>query len=195
MGHRAIWRRSSGPAKRLPSGAISTSLGLVLYEAFTGRRAFEGLVAEGHRHRSPLELRGWHRLGTGAHQSCSVWRENRRSGLLRRWRFVPHFQEAIRSLPPSRAAKHRLPQSWPRRGRSQGLSPAVAWTCLLSVLFSLAGTLWIAGQSRLSQIVPLPESPAFLIADARSILEDLGYPRPSATAPTASLAMSATSMT
>ncbi len=63
-------------------------------------------------------------------------------------------------------------------GTFSGLSPAVAWTCLSSVVLSLAGALWISSQSRLSQIIPLPKSPELLIADARTILEDLGFPTP-----------------
>ena len=63
-------------------------------------------------------------------------------------------------------------------GTFSGLSPAVAWTCLSSVVLSLAGALWISSQTRLSQITPLPKSPELLIADARTILEDLGFPTP-----------------
>ena len=61
---------------------------------------------------------------------------------------------------------------------SRGFSPAVAWMCLVGTVVALAATLWIAGQSGLSQIVPLPKSPELLIADARAILEDLGYSTP-----------------
>ena len=61
---------------------------------------------------------------------------------------------------------------------SRGFSPAVAWMCLVGTMLALAATFWMAGQSRLSQIVPLPKSPELLIADARAILEDLGYPTP-----------------
>lgn len=61
---------------------------------------------------------------------------------------------------------------------SKGFSPALAWMCLVGTVVALAGTFWIAGQSRLSQIVPLPKSPELLIADARTILEELGYPTP-----------------
>ena len=61
---------------------------------------------------------------------------------------------------------------------SRGFAPAVAWMCLVGTVVALAGTLWIAGQSRLSQVVPLPKSPEILISDAQAILEDLGYSTP-----------------
>ena len=59
-----------------------------------------------------------------------------------------------------------------------GLNPAVAWASLVFILAALAANLWMAGQSHLSQLVPLPKSPAVLVADARTILASLGYPGP-----------------
>jgi serine/threonine-protein kinase len=61
-------------------------------------------------------------------------------------------------------------------GDFAALSPAVAWTCLAGVALALAGTVWLAGRSRLTNIVPLPRSPDVLAADARATLEALGYP-------------------
>ena len=61
---------------------------------------------------------------------------------------------------------------------SSGLAPAGAWASLLVVVAGLAAHLWVAGQARLSQIVPLPKSPEVLAADARTILTGLGYPGP-----------------
>lgn len=63
-------------------------------------------------------------------------------------------------------------------GEYDGLSPAIAWTCLGIVVLALAGTVWMAGQSRLAGIVPLPKPPDVLVADAREILRSLGYPTP-----------------
>ena len=153
------------------------SLGLVLYEAFTGRRAFEGLEQKDTAIAAPSSfVDGIDPALERIILQCLEREPKKR----------PSSALAIRAaLPggdPLAAAVARgetpAPAIVAEAGAFSGLSPAVAWTCLLSVLFSLAGTLWIAGQSRLSQIVPLPESPAFLIADARSILEDLGYPTP-----------------
>ena len=58
------------------------------------------------------------------------------------------------------------------------LSRPAAWASLVVVLAALPAHLWMAGQSRLSRIVPLPKSPEVLGADARAILTSLGYPGP-----------------
>jgi len=63
-------------------------------------------------------------------------------------------------------------------GEYDGLPASIAWTCLGLVVLALAGIVWMAGQSRLAGIVPLPKSPEVLIADAREILRSLGYPTP-----------------
>ncbi len=63
-------------------------------------------------------------------------------------------------------------------GEYDGLSPSIAWACLGGTVLALAGLLWTAGQSRLTEIVPLPKSPEVLVADARDILRSLGYPTP-----------------
>lgn len=58
------------------------------------------------------------------------------------------------------------------------LAPPAAWASLVVVLAALPVHPWLAGQSRLSQIVPLPKSPEVLEADARAILASLGFPGP-----------------
>ncbi len=63
-------------------------------------------------------------------------------------------------------------------GDYEGLSPAIAWTCLGVFLLALAGTVWLGGKARLTGIVPLPKSPEVLVADARDLLRSLGYPTP-----------------
>ncbi len=44
---RPTWRRNSSPAKRSRPPATSTALGLVLYEVFAGKRAFEAETLDG----------------------------------------------------------------------------------------------------------------------------------------------------
>lgn len=159
------------------------SLGLVLYELFTGRFPFTAAGPEG----SPLP------------QDASPPRPSKLvEGL------APGVERVIlqclekdpQKRPPSAlAVRAALPGGDPlaaavARGEtpatalvaeaweSTGLTPAAAWTSLAFVLAALAANLWIAGQSRLSQIVPLPKSPEVLAADARTILASLGYPGP-----------------
>ena len=59
-----------------------------------------------------------------------------------------------------------------------GLSPPLAWACLVFVLASLSGHIWIAEQSRLANIVPLPKSPEVLASEAQQILVALDYATP-----------------
>ena len=91
---------------------------------------------------------------------------------------IPFTQGGDRRAAPVARGKTPAPALVANAGKFEGLSPAVAWTCLVWILMSLAGTFWMAGQSHLSQIVPLPKSPELLVADARAILQDLGYPTP-----------------
>jgi serine/threonine protein kinase len=91
---------------------------------------------------------------------------------------VPITPGSDRRAAPVTRGKTPAPAVVTSAGKFEGLSPGVAWTCLVWVVMALAGTLWMAEQSRLSQIVPLPKSPELLVADARAILQDLGYPTP-----------------
>ncbi len=63
-------------------------------------------------------------------------------------------------------------------GDYSGLSPSIAWACLCAIVLAIAGTVWLGSKARLSGIVPLPKSPEVLVADARDLLRSLGYPTP-----------------
>jgi hypothetical protein len=54
----------------------------------------------------------------------------------------------------------------------------VAVTLLVLFLAGLAGVGLLAGRIYLANLVPLPKPPEVLVADARAILEDLGYTHP-----------------
>jgi hypothetical protein len=61
-------------------------------------------------------------------------------------------------------------------GDFAALSPAAAWLCLVRVALALAAVVGLAGRTRLTSLVPLPKSPEVLAAEARGILDALGYP-------------------
>lgn len=153
------------------------SLGLVLYELFTGKRAFAAGGGEETPPSPPSSL--VEELDPAVERvilQCLERQPQKRPASAVAVRTAlpggdPLAAAVARGETPARAIVAEA-------GPFTGLSPGVAWTCLIAVLVSLAGTLWIAGQSRLSQIVPLPKSPEVLIADARAVLEKIGYRTP-----------------
>ena len=166
------------------------ALGLVLYELFTGKRPFEAPKPPG----SPGSEDSIPLQKGATPVPPSEWVEGLDPAVERV--ILRCLETEPRKRPPSAAAvRSALPGGDPlaaavargqtpdtalvaEAGEFAGLSPAVAWTCLIWVLVTLAVTLWVAGQSRLTQIVPLPKSPEILVADARAMLATLGYPTP-----------------
>ena len=113
------------------------SLGLVLYELYTGRRAFEGKsLAEytrKHRDERPIEPSA---LVAGLDPAVerailALPREGAAApAVLRRSSSPRCSPAATRSRRRSRRARRRRPSSWPRPARRDGLRPALAWGLL-----------------------------------------------------------------
>ena len=154
------------------------SLGLVLYEIFTGKRAFEN-PPERHDDAPMPPSDAVTDLDSSVDRvilQCLEYEPHKR----------PASAAAVRAALPGgdplaiaiARGETPAPRLLAEAGQSAAVSPAVAWACLVTVVIALAGTFWIAGQSRLSQIVPLPKSPDVLVIDARNILDTLGYPTP-----------------
>ena len=154
------------------------SLGLVLYEIFTGKRAFEN-PPERHDDAPMPPSDAVTDLDSSVDRvilQCLEYEPHKR----------PASAAAVRAALPGgdplaiaiARGETPAPRLLAEAGQSAAVSPAVAWACLVTVVIALAGTFWIAGQSRLSQIVPLPKSPGVLVIDARNILDTLGYPTP-----------------
>jgi hypothetical protein len=155
------------------------SLGLVLYELFTGRRALGGASDEPALPGKDVPIAPPSRFVEGLDPAVE--------------RVILHCLERDPKRRPSSAVFVRAalpggdaiavavargetpaPALVAEAGTFTGLAPTVAWACLAGVVASLAVVVWLGSQSQLSQIVPLPRSPALLVADARSILESLG---------------------
>ena len=182
--------RSGTPAYMAPEQRAGTevtersdlySLGLVLYELFTGRLPFgpqgpHGLPRDAAPPRPSKLVEG---LDPGVERvilRCLEKDPQRRppSALAVRAALPggdPLAAAVARGETPARAL---VAEAW----ESATLTPAVAWTSLVSITVLLAVSVWMASQTRLSQIVPLPKSPEVLVADARVILASLGYPGP-----------------
>ena len=151
------------------------SLGLVLYELFTGQRAYDDPTQDEITPPSSIVSNLDPTVEKLILQCLSKDPARR-----------PQSAATVRAAIPRRdqlavavaRGETPAPALVAEAGDYAGLSPAMAWTCLVAVVVSLAGNVWLAGQSRLAQIVPLPKSPEVLISDAQEILEALGYPTP-----------------
>jgi serine/threonine-protein kinase len=159
------------------------SLGLVLYELFSGKRAFES--------RDLTELAAM-RSSAPTSPSAHV------AGL------NPIVERAIlRCLQPDPADRPRSaatlaaalpggdplamamaagetpsPEMVARSGGRGELRPATAIACLALVLAGLGGTWWMEGRFGLQNVVPLPKPPAELRVAARAALAAAGYNMP-----------------
>jgi eukaryotic-like serine/threonine-protein kinase len=150
------------------------SLGLVLYEIFTGRPAFpRGDPSEPPPPPSSL-VPGLDPAVDRVILRCLEQDPGRRppSALDVRTAFPGSGLLTLaaargETLPPELVAE---------AGDFAALSPGVAWLCLTGVALALAGAVWVAGRTRLTSLVPLPKSPEVLAAEARGILDALGYP-------------------
>ena len=160
------------------------SLGLVLYELFTGRRAFQA--------DTPQELMRLHHDTTPRNPSSLV--EDLDPAVERvilrclekdpskRPRSALAVAASLPGGDPLAAAlaagETPSPELVAEAGEVGALSPAVAWACLAGVFFLLAVVVWTAERTHVSQFTPLPRSPELLTERARGIIENLGYPDP-----------------
>jgi serine/threonine-protein kinase len=159
------------------------ALGLVLYELFTGKRAFEAATV--------AELRRLHVESTPTSPSAHV-------------EIDPSVERAIlRCLEKDPAARPRstvavaamLPRGDPlaaaiaagetpspemvaAAGASEGLRPAVAWACLAATAAAGLLAIVLGAPTKAWVRANLEKSPAVLADHARTILHDLGYPEP-----------------
>ena len=150
------------------------SLGLVLYELFTGQRALpQAGPAEPPAPPSSL-VEGLDPAVDRIILRCLELDPSRR----------PASALAVRAAFPGSdlltlavaRGETPAPELVAEAGDFAALSPPAAWLCLTGVALALAGTVWLAGRTRLTSLVPLPKSPEVLAADARATLEALGYP-------------------
>ena len=113
---RPTWRRSSSPARRSRERSDIFALGLVLFEIFTGKRAFDATtIAELLRqHDDGVRLSpaapGARSIRSSSRSSCAASRRIPRSGRPARWRCRRRCPAAIRwprRWPPARRRRRR----------------------------------------------------------------------------------------
>jgi hypothetical protein len=157
------------------------SLGLVLYEIYTGKKAFTATTLaelreqkETHTPRAISELReGMDPVVERLIRRCMERDPNARPAS------VAQLAHALPGGDPLAAAlaagETPSPEMVAASGSKEGLSPAVAWMLLI---FIAAGTLAIAAmQDRfgLHRLIPFKKQPAVLVERSQAIIKNAGY--------------------
>ena len=160
------------------------ALGLVLYEVFTGKRAFEAAAV--------AELRRAHEQSSPTNPSLLVKDIDpiAERVILRCLEKDPAKRPATAlqvaaALPggdPLAAAlaagETPSPEMVAASGETEGLRPAVAWVLLAGVVVSVLAAILLSAQTMLYRRVPLEKPPEALSERARDILQSAGYSEP-----------------
>ena len=162
------------------------ALGLVFYEVFTGRRAFEA--------KTLAELRAKKETSSPTAPS-EIARDIDpiiERVILRCIEKDPRQRPAsaaqvAAALPggdPLAAAlaagETPSPEMVAASGSTEGLKPWIAWACLAFIILGIGVAVLLSRQASLIQRVPVENHPEALVAKARNILKDLGYGEPPA---------------
>jgi hypothetical protein len=157
------------------------ALGLVLYELFTGRHAFEGRTpAERQRHPSSATPMSPASLVDGIDPAVErvILRCLERDANLR-----PSSAIAVTAALPGgdpiaaalAAGETPSPELLAEAGQSGGLRPLLAWAGLAAFLLGLGLVVLLADRSQLILMVPLDKPPEVLTSRAQEILRASGY--------------------
>jgi serine/threonine-protein kinase len=162
------------------------ALGLVLYELYTGKRAYEAATP--------------HEMARLQQASAPVAPSSHVGGLdpaierliLRCLERDPRKRPAsalavAAALPGGDALAAALaagetpsPELVAAAGTTRGLRPGIAWSLLLATLALLFLAAWLAPKAIPLYRVPLPKPPAYLAERARAVIRNLGYEEPAA---------------
>ncbi|HEX3131597.1 MAG TPA: serine/threonine-protein kinase [Thermoanaerobaculia bacterium] len=156
------------------------SLGLVLYEMFSGRRPFRQEDRERTRPAMPLsQLVG--DMDPAAERTilrCLESEPRERPGsALAVARALPGGDPLAAALAAGETPSPEMVAAAPKVG---SLAPIVAAACLGAVLVCLLAVLTLSGRTAAWRQVPLPRPPEALADRARALLARFGYPEPPA---------------
>jgi hypothetical protein len=160
------------------------SLGLVLYELFTGRLPYQATT--------PIEWRRAH-LESSPRTPSSVIKDMDpvvESAILRCLQKDPALRPpSVRQVAAAfpggdplaaalAAGETPSPEMVAASGETEGLRPLVAWILLAGVILSVTAGILLSAQSALYRRVPLEKPPEELAGHARDILQSVGYSAP-----------------
>ncbi|HKS28893.1 MAG TPA: serine/threonine-protein kinase [Pyrinomonadaceae bacterium] len=168
--------------KELTAQSDIYSLGLVLYEVFTGKKAFEAAsLAELLRLRkkdtSPASISSLNKhidpLVERIIERCLERDPDKRpSSAIQVAAALPGGDPLAAALAAGETPSPEMVAAAKKEGT---LKPALAIACLASVLVSLALVVLLSGQVKLHRYVPLEKSPDVLRERARDIIQRTGY--------------------
>jgi hypothetical protein len=162
------------------------ALGLVLYEVFTGRHAFEAKTLaelrakkEGAPPTAPSELvRDIDSVVERVILRCIEKDPRQRPAS------AMQVAAALPGADPLAAAiaagETPSPEMVAASGSREGLKPWIAWACLAFILVGIVTVVLAKWQTDLFQRIPVEKPPEVLAEKARDILRDIGYPDPPA---------------
>jgi serine/threonine-protein kinase len=157
------------------------ALGLVLYELYTGKRAFEAAsLAEWRRKHSETAP-----TAPSSHVSDvdpAVERAILRC-LEKDPKKRPHSALQVAAALPGgdplaaalAAGETPSPEMVAAAGETEGLRPAIAWLCLAGIVLGVAASILMSGQAKLYRRVPLEKPPEALAERAKEVLRSAGY--------------------
>ncbi len=160
------------------------ALGLVLYEVFTGKRAFEASTL--------AEMARLHEQATPTSPSALIKDldpiiervilrclekdpAKRPASALQVAAALPGGDPLAAALA---AGETPSPEMVAASGEKEGLRPWLAWLCLAGVLVGVFASVLLSARTKLYRRVPLEKPPDALADRARQILQSVGYPGP-----------------
>jgi hypothetical protein len=157
------------------------ALGLVLYELFTGRKAFEAAtLAEWRRKHSEEQPTSPSAVTPGFDPVVeSVILRCLEKDPKARPRSVARVAAALPGGDPLAAAiaagETPSPEMVAAAGSDEGMKPAAAWTCLLLILGGMALAAYLSPRAYRHGHVPLEKPPEALAERSKEIIRRLGY--------------------
>jgi protein kinase-like protein/zinc ribbon protein len=162
------------------------ALGLVLYELYTGKPAFEATsLAEWKRKHSETAptAPSSHAADVDPAVERAILRclekdpRKRPGSALQVAAALPGGDPLAAALA---AGETPSPEMVAAAGETEGLRPAIAWLCLLGIVLGVAAAVLMSAQSKLYRRVPLDKPPEALAEQAKDVLRTLGYTEPPA---------------
>src|SRR5215813_2732334 len=167
--------------KEVTSKSDIYSLGLILYEILTGKRAFEASnlqelvrLRESSTITNPSTLvRDLDPLIERVILRCLETDPDKRpSSALQVAAALPGGDPLAAALA---AGETPSPEMVAAAGATEGIKPWLGMTLVATVLLSLVASIFMAERYKVHNITPLPKSPEVLLARSQETLQQLGY--------------------